>query len=366
MKKQDRLKLDAALDKALAPPKVRPKQNLDALLEDYDSKENTRPNPTQPSPAQPNPAQPKSEQIAPARDFNRRANSLEREALPKGLFPGTSKKLYDALYLRTRGAVVPVRAIQATRRELMDWSGIRSKNTIALNLNLLTATGLILKTLEIGNPEGSFYEVNLPEELTLQPYPSIPSPTQPSPAQKLGRDPTQKLGWAGLGKIEENKGTYGFPKTFLKTTTESDDDEALAGLVRRLKAAAKEITGRETSQVESARWDELAEVIVTELKIAAARTTVSNVPAFLTEHLRRRLWKTDKKQLSAEGKSASVDERPSLSAEQARACRDCGGTGFYYPKGFEGGVAKCRHERLADEQSDSSEAVHPAANTDQE
>src|SRR5919206_5208275 len=29
--------------------------------------------------------------VAPARDFNRRANSLEREAMPQGLFPGSSK-----------------------------------------------------------------------------------------------------------------------------------------------------------------------------------------------------------------------------------------------------------------------------------
>jgi hypothetical protein len=364
MKKQDRLKLDAALDKALAPPKTRPKQNLDALLEDYDSKESTQPSPTQPNPAQPSPTQPKSKEIAPSKDFNRRANSLEREALPKGLFPGTSKKLYDALYLRTRGAVVPVRSVQATKRELMDWSGIRSKNTIALNLQILISTGLILKTLELGSQEGSIYEVNLPEDLALQPSPTQPSPAQPSPTQKLGWDPPQKLGWAGLGKVEENKGTYAIPKTLIKTNTEIDDDLALAGLVRRLKTAAKEITGRETSKTEGERWDELAEVLITELKIAAARTTVSSVPAFLTEHLRRRLWKMDQKQMSVEGKAASAEEKQSPSSAQARDCPDCGGTGFYYPKGFEGGVAKCRHERLENKQREPEE-VNSKADAEQ-
>jgi len=363
MKKQDRLKLDAALDKALAPPKVRPKQNLDALLDDYDSKESTQPSPTQPNPAQPSPTQPKSGQIAPSKDFNRRANSLEREALPKGLFPGTSKKLYDALYLRTRGAVVPVRTIQATKRELMDWSGIRSKNTIALNLQILISVGLIYKTLEIGNPDGSIYEVNLPEELELQPSPTQPNPTQPSPTQKLGWDPPQKLGWVGLGNLVENKDTYAFPKTLIKTNTEIDDDLALAGLVRRLKDAAKELTGKEPSKADNARWEELAELLVAELKIAAARTTVSNVPAFLTEHLRRRLWKMDQKQMSLEGKSAPTDERPSFAAGQVKDCPDCGGTGFYYPQGFEGGVAKCRHERLESREPEST-AVN--SNTDSE
>lgn len=27
-------------------------------------------------------------------------------------------------------------------------------------------------------------------------------------------------------------------------------------------------------------------------------------------------------------------------------CPDCGGSGFFYPKGYEGGVAKCKHEKL--------------------
>lgn len=31
-------------------------------------------------------------------------------------------------------------------------------------------------------------------------------------------------------------------------------------------------------------------------------------------------------------------------------CPDCNGTGFYYPKGIEGGVARCRHEQLRKEE----------------
>ncbi len=33
----------------------------------------------------------------------------------------------------------------------------------------------------------------------------------------------------------------------------------------------------------------------------------------------------------------------------ASQCPDCNGTGFYYPQGAEGGVARCRHERLGRE-----------------
>lgn len=34
-----------------------------------------------------------------------------------------------------------------------------------------------------------------------------------------------------------------------------------------------------------------------------------------------------------------------------RQCPDCNGTGFYYPQGTEGGVARCKHERLRKEGS---------------
>lgn len=36
---------------------------------------------------------------------------------------------------------------------------------------------------------------------------------------------------------------------------------------------------------------------------------------------------------------------PSLNVD-ASQCPDCKGTGFYYPKGVEGGVARCKHEQL--------------------
>ena len=126
----------------------------------------------------------------------------------------------------------------------------------------------------------------------------------------------------------------------------SDDDEAFADFVSLLRENAAEITGREPSGAEAARWKELGEVLVTELRIAAGRTTVSSVPAFLAEHLRRRLWKLENRKQppsTAEGVEAA---EPAASQEEARECPDCWGTGMYYPGGFEKGVARCRHERL--------------------
>ena len=113
-----------------------------------------------------------------------------------------------------------------------------------------------------------------------------------------------------------------------------------------MEKAVKEITGRGLTRADRQRWAELAEVLATELKIAAGRTTVSNIPAFLAEHLRRRLWKKDKRQIEVE----AAQERPAGSPKvDAAKCPDCFGTGMWYPEGFEKGVARCEHKELREQ-----------------
>jgi hypothetical protein len=126
----------------------------------------------------------------------------------------------------------------------------------------------------------------------------------------------------------------------------ADDDEAFADFVSLLSESSEEITGRQPSAAEASKWRELAEVLITELRIAAGRTTVSSVPAFLAEHLRRRLWKLENRKQPPAAAGGSEAPEPTVSREEARECPDCWGTGMYYPGGFEKGVAKCRHERL--------------------
>jgi hypothetical protein len=87
-------------------------------------------------------------------------------------------------------------------------------------------------------------------------------------------------------------------------------------------------------------------VLVAELKIAAARTTVSSAPAFMAEHLRRRLWKIDKKQARAEGRELPDEAVSKIQTIDASKCSDCGGSGWWYPDGEAKGVAKCKHEKL--------------------
>ncbi|MGB7923067.1 MAG: hypothetical protein WCF57_07470 [Pyrinomonadaceae bacterium] len=285
--------------------------------------------------------------VAPERDFTRTANSIVREAVPAGVFKGKSKQIYDCLYSLTRGAIVPKRKVRISRPKLMALAHIGSRATFDSNVRHLSAVGLVVVEQITGEHEGNEYQVFLPEEMSMPSQTSQSSLT--SPAQKLVRLDSLETSQTRQSISSEESTTYDPSKTSFKTNTEHDDDDAaLAGLYAMLKEAAKEVTGKGLSPAEHERWRELGEVLATELRIAATRTTVSSAPSFLTEHLRRRLWKKDKGQLQSEAAASSaVKPKYTLSVEQISKCPDCGGSGFYYPQGYEGGVAKCRHEKLA-------------------
>jgi hypothetical protein len=92
-------------------------------------------------------------------------------------------------------------------------------------------------------------------------------------------------------------------------------------LVEKLKTASREVSGKEPSKADAERWAEVAELLVTELKVAASRTTVTSAPAFLAEHLRRRLRKADARQIEREVGEASSKQtggalKPELTPEQ--------------------------------------------------
>jgi len=283
--------------------------------------------------------------IAPVKDFTKVANSINREAVPAGLFTGKSKQIYDCLYSLSRGAVVPSRTVRVSRPTLMKKAGIGSAVTLDSNIERLVAVGLIEVRRIVGEHNGNEYTVFLPEEVSVADGDSTPSSTSStSSTQKLERLVLLETSSTSSTSSVENKDTYPQPKTSFKTNIEkTDDDEAFAELCASLRQAVKAVTGKEPTPVEAERWRELGELLATELKIAAGRTTVSSVPAFLAEHLRRRLWKKEKRQIEAEAAGGS-SALPSQ--VEASKCPDCFGTGMWYPEGYEKGVAKCGHEKL--------------------
>jgi hypothetical protein len=258
--------------------------------------------------------------IAPARDYQKVANSITRVAVPAGVFKGKCKQLYDFLYSKTRGSIVPSRSVRLTRREIMLGSDIGSTKTLFLNLRHLRDAGLVTWDERVGPHEGNIYTVHLPEEIDTmgtQSTLSTESTSSPKVDRVLGVEST--LSTHSLSAASRD--TSGEPKTSFKTNTERADDEAFAALVEKLKTASREVSGKEPSKADTERWAEVAELLVTELKVAASRTIVTSAPAFLAEHLRRRLRKADARQIEREVGEASSRQpfgssKPELSAEQ--------------------------------------------------
>ena len=280
--------------------------------------------------------------IAPERDFQRVPNSVTREAMPQGLFRGKSKQVYDYLYHQTRGAMTPKRSVRKSRKEILKGSGLGSMVTVDAAVEHLKNVGLLEVCAAIGSLNGNEYEVFTPEESST----SISSSTSTtSLTQNLVHLDILESSSTSITQTPENNDSYGPPKTKIKDKDQNDDDARAGRLSARLCRAERELTGKASAGDE--KWDELAEVLITELKIAAARTTVSNVPAFLAEHLRRRLWKVDKERaVEMASESEPGGQTPAFSAEERRNCPDCAGTGFWYPQGPDKGVAKCGHLKL--------------------
>lgn len=210
---------------------------------------------------------------APARDFNRRANSIERNALPQGMFPGASKKIYDALYLRSRGAHPPRKSVRASRRDFLDWTDIRNLKTVDGHLRYLMGVGLIVRHWELGSTEGSEYEVRLPEELprlTTTPHQSPGDPTM----QLSGSGHPQFSGSHGEGQTIDATSSSGDNKTLLKTNTErTTDDEAMPRLRARV--------GKSMPQTEA--------VLLDLLDLLESRADVSSPDALMAHVLKKKL-----------------------------------------------------------------------------
>ena len=406
MKKSLQERLNASLDKALDPPRKRPKQELDALLDEYDDGQSIgahRDSASQAAKGIPSgipdsipPTNPEgiptgiptvnSEEHQPNSTLtskkHRRPTALkpqeEAEEPSSEVFisvdathTASEKIVYSHMYRET---------VSKGRQEghfgpalLMKLSGIRSRNTVHKALYGLIEKLSVEKVTEaLGNPFGPRYRIYGPQEIlrrrkaagmVIDPQTkrimerdgipvgiptSIPEGTPPA-ITRIWDTPLPESGIAGIpdsGILLNTVNTTDVDPTAggsSSNRSERNDDEAFADFVELMGKTAEEITGHAPSRAERGRWLELAEILSAELKIAAGRTTVSSAPAFLAEHLRRRLWKKDKRQIEAEAAQPKPMDSPKIDATQ---CPDCFGTGMWYPEGFEKGVARCEHKSL--------------------
>jgi hypothetical protein len=392
MKKSQLEQLNASLDKALAPPRQKPKENLDALLDEYNDER-------LPSPAG-------TTQVTPARSVGipagipttipvaipttspdgipapRRADKIKNQepiTSPEEFIPldathtGSEKSVYSIMYRETVSKGIIERHFGPA--ELMKKTGIRSRNTVHKALyGLAEKLSVEVISEAKGNPLGPRYRVHSPKEIErrrkaegikIDPQTkqiveqggipaSIPgsSPAAIANNWDTTRPETGIPTIPNIGRVSKRSNDHLVepdPATPSSSNLlgQKPDDEAFADLTSTFKRITTELTGKEPSEADATRWKELAEVLAAELRIAAGRTTVSNVPAFLAEHLRRRLWKFDKKQAQAEGRELP-DQTTAASSTQPRAdCPDCGGSGWWYPDGYERGVMKCAHKNAS-------------------
>jgi hypothetical protein len=233
------------------------------------------PHESPPLPTTPRQSPKRQKGIAPERDFNRRANSLERDAMPAGLFPGSTFKVYNAIYLRTLGAINPRRTVRAARRDFLDWTDIRNLKTIDGHLRYLMTKGLLIRSWELGSTEGSEYEIVLPEELPRLTTTHHQSPLDTT-SQKASSGHSQESGSGGEGQLSDFKEQSDSPKTSIKTNTKDDDElRPLRELERELKAAPGD-------------WHPVLQLVADEIRRAAANTQSVSTPAsFAAAHLAR-------------------------------------------------------------------------------
>jgi hypothetical protein len=245
--------------------------------------------------------------VAPDRDYQKVANSVVRE-VGQGIFTGKSKQMYDYLYSLTRGAINPRRTVRISKPRLMRGTGIGSPQTFYRNINHLKSLGLIKRKEIVGQLSGNEYEVFLPEEINLQSVQSVQSVQKPV----LPVLPETGLTVPTSNPISTD--VLATSKTSFKDI-EKIDDEPFGKMTETLAKVFEKVSGKPPQKSDAVKLNELAELLVMELEIAAARTkSVSNVPAFLTEHLRRRLLGK-----TASTKSAEVNSKTTKSLKVGKS-----------------------------------------------
>ena len=253
----------------------------------------------------------KSGETSPSRDYTKVSNSIMKRAIPEKYFRGLSKHTYDVLYQRTRGAIVPKRTIQLTKDELVRLTGI-SKEAIKLHIKYLKETGLLKSRPAIGSHAGWEYEILVPEELEETEEVGVRQgkTSRGKTEQNLPLHSVQNLLTLTHTNLLENKDTYEFPKTSFKTSTKNDDETraALSELAEKFDAVSRKLTGKGLSMRETEKWGMLADLLILELEITSKKTdSISSVPAFLTEVLRRQFFASRQQPSSFKQSKTKID-----------------------------------------------------------
>jgi hypothetical protein len=232
-------------------------------------------------------------------------DSRERAPYLDATHTASEKSVYSVMYRETVSKAISERHFGF--KELSQKTGIRSDKTIRVAIDgLIEKLSIEIVTYQHGSPLGPRYRVYDPKEIVrrrktvgmeidAQSKKIIRTPvgtgvgTGVSTGGKSdGRTPAKDTPVTGV----ESTGAYinAFNPLNLKGTI--DDDEPAALILRVLQDVEREVTGTTGN---AQRWLEPLGIICAELRLAASRSPViSSAPAFLAEHLRRRLGKAER------------------------------------------------------------------------
>jgi hypothetical protein len=228
--------------------------------------------------------------VSPERDFSKVPNSVRR-AIEKGVFQNSSLYVYLYLLSLTRTAIKPKRIAKVPKSQLLTGSNLRAEKALLKNLAYLNSIGLIKTTVRNGDRGGNEYEVFTPDEISQLPT-NLPTnePTRLSISDT--QVPTDLKQVGRLVDSPVNTELLDAPKTSFKDNTNNDDEAiAFSAFIGKLATVSKELTGKGISRRDREKWESLADLLILELRAAAKRTDgVSNVPAFLTEIMRRQFF----------------------------------------------------------------------------
>lgn len=257
----------------------------------------------------------------PESNFHKKSNAVA-DQLSRRLTSAESKVLEQIIRL-TVGFHRDERQVRIS--VLQERTGYGSDKTVRTALQGLEQKGVIARIGRPNNSGGIIYRILSYSGTGVPEHSGTPVETTAVPRVKI------------TGELK-------------KELKEKNTDDEAAPLARALAQAERELSGKVTT--DPSKWEDLADILVKELKIAAGRTTVSSAPAFLAEHLRRRLWKREAHETETGAETAEQKASASVRNVDASQCPDCFGTGMYYPEGFDKGVSKCHHSKLSEERAE--------------
>jgi hypothetical protein len=355
-KKQHKLDIEASLSKALeAPSKPKPSPALNALLAEYappaDSPPATPPSTPVTTPVITTVATPVITPVTESGQALFEGGERQQPQYLDATHTASESQVYSIMYRETVSKNLRERHFGPA--ELMKKTGIRSDRTVRRAIDgLISKLSIEIVAYAPGSPMGPRYRVHKPRDIEqrrksagieIDPFTkriTTPATTPVTTPVATGDNSDRGTGVAATpvtgvdiaGVIKYRNDPLSNPVPAQPSSSNDlharTDDEAFAGLVASLKQASREVTGKEPSASDHERWKDVAELLTTELKIAAARTSVTSAPAFLAEHLRRRLRKADARQIEREvseataGMASAASSKPELShdeiEEQAR------------------------------------------------